>query len=156
MMQTTIEYRNFVEGSIFWSRAFQCKNSDCLWPLRARWIWLDSECNLREKVVEWKFPFDFEEHVEKFFDASLSADFSNLPNPILSNRERDKTSWFDVNGFLCKCLGLDIGELEKVKSLKLEDLPNDWEFVVKLDGWGGKNMKWLVHGLEHDKKIRRD
>ena len=82
--------------------------------------------------------------------------FSNLPNPILSNRERDKTSWFDVNGFLCKCLGLDIGELEKVKSLKLEDLPNDWEFVVKLDGWGGKNMKWLVHGLEHDKKIRRD
>ena len=155
-MQTSIEHRDFVEGSELWTRALKYKSKDDFWPLRARWLWLDSKCNLREKVVEWKFPFDFEEHIEKFFDASLSADFSDLPNPITRDEDKKRSGWFDVNGFLCKSLGLDAKELEQVKSLKLEDLPNDWEFVIKLDGWSSRNMKWFVHGLGHDRKIKRD
>ena len=68
-LETAFEHRDFVEGSDFWVRFNNCKSLENLWPLRAKWRWLDPECKLREKVVEWRFPFDFEENVEKFFDA---------------------------------------------------------------------------------------
>lgn len=151
-METAFEYRDFVEGSDFWVRFHNCK-SENLWPLRAKWRWLDSECKLREKVVEWQFPFDFEEHVEKFFDAGLTADYSQLPNPILAKSER--SGYVDVHGILSRNLGLTLQEIEKAISIGIEDLPNGWEFVIRSRMLSGNNMKWLANGLGHDRTIER-
>ena len=151
-METAFEYRDFVEGSDFWVRFHNCK-SENLWPLRAKWRWLDSECKLREKVIEWQFPFDFEEHVEKFFDAGLTADYSQLPNPILAKSER--SGYVDVHGILSRNLGLTLQEIEKAISIGIEDFPNGWEFVIRSRMLSRKNMKWLANGLGHDRTIDR-
>ncbi len=152
-METAFEHRDFVEGSDFWVRLHNCKSSANLWPLRAKWKWLDPECKLREKVIEWQFPFDFEEHVEKFFDAGLTADYSQLPNPILAKNER--TGYVDVPGILSRNLDLTLQEIEKAISIRIEDLPNGWEFVIRSRISFEKNMKWLANGLGHDRTIER-
>ena len=151
-METALEHRDFVEGSDFWLKSTQCKNSDCLWPLRARWIWLDPECKLREKVIEWQFPFVFEEHVEKFFGAGLTADYSQLPNPILAKSER--SGYVDVHGILSRNLGLTLQEIEKAISIGIEDFPNGWEFVIRSRMLSSNNMKWLANGMGHDRAIK--
>lgn len=152
-METVFEYRDFVEGSDFWVRFHNCKSLENLWPLRAKWRWLDPECKLREKVIEWLFPFDFEEHVEKFFDAGLTADYSQLPNPILAKSER--SGYFDVLGILSRNLGLSFQEIEKAISIKIENFPNGWEFVIRSKRTIEKNMKWLANGMSHDRAIER-
>ena len=146
-METALEHRDFVEGSDFWVRFNNCKSLENLWPLRAKWRWLDPECKLREKVVEWQFPFDFEEHVEKFFDAGPTADYSQLPNPILTKSER--TGYVDMYGILSRNLGLTLQEIDKATSIRIEDLPNGWEFVIRSRMLSGNNMKWLANGLGH-------
>jgi len=150
-METAFEYRDFVEGSDFWVRFHNCK-SENLWPLRARWRWLDPECKLREKVIEWQFPFDFEEHVEKFFDASLTADYSSLPNPLVS--KSGITGYVDALGTLSRNLGLTLQEIEKAVSIKVESFPNGWEFVIRSRMLSGNNMKWLANGMGHDRAIK--
>lgn len=152
-METALEYRDFVEGSDFWVRFHNCKSLENLWPLRAKWRWLDPECKLREKVIEWLFPFDFEEHVEKFFDAGLTADYSQLPNPILAKSER--SGYFDVLSILSRNLGLSLQEIEKAISIKIENFPNGWEFVIRSKRTIEKNMKWLANGMGHDRAIER-
>lgn len=152
-MKTAIEYRDFVEGSDFWVRFHSCKSLENLWPLRAKWRWLDPECKLREKVVEWQFPFDFEEHVEKFFDADLTADYSNLPNPFVPKSER--TGYIDVLGILSRNLGLSLQEIEKAISIKIENFPNGWKFVIRSKRSIEKNMKWFANGMGHDRAIER-
>ena len=151
MIETVLVHRDFVEGSGFWVRLHNCKSLENLWPLRAKWRWHDSEGKLREKVIEWPFPFNFDEHVEKFFDAGLTADYSQLPNPILAKSER--TGYVDVHGILSSNLGLTLQEIENATSIKIEDLPNGWEFVIRSRMLSEKNMKWFANGLGHDRAI---
>ncbi len=140
-MKSVLEQRGLIEG-------LDCQAKKCpCWPLRARWLWLDSECNLREKVIEWKFPFDFESHVEEFFNASLTGDFSKLPIPQLKSE-----SYFSLTDTLEESLRLTRAELNQVKSICIEDFPNGWKFVI--DGHDiSYRMKWMVGDLKHVKKL---
>jgi hypothetical protein len=151
VIPSTIEKVSFVKDSMFSSKlnTHYHKSKD-VWPLRAYWFWMDSKCNVREKVLEWRFPFEFETHVETFFNATVSGDFSSLPNPLSTGFvER----YYDIDGILIKNLGLSKKELEHVSLIKLEDLPNGWEFIIKSNVSPSQNLRWFENGLGHDRKI---
>lgn len=139
-----VEIRDFSKKS----RYSFLKNAEEVWPLRARWFWLDSQCNLKEKVLEWKFPFNFSSYVQEFVDAGLSGDFSNLPSIIPNNSYSQLLSREE---FLENDLGLSRLECHTVKSVKLEDLPNGWEFIV-LERYGTDlnssiSTRWANFGM---------
>lgn len=116
-----------------------------LYPIRARWIWLDSKCKLKEKIVEWMFPFKFSDYIEEFVDANVTADFSKLPSIFIPSEAKYSLQWLERDDFLAKDLGLTTREIRLAKSIKLEDLPNGWEFVIA----GSINIHgWTSFGME--------
>lgn len=82
----------------------------------------------------------------------MTADYSQLPNPILAKSER--SGYVDVHGILSKNLGLTLQEIEKAISIGIEDLPNGWVFVIRSRMLSGNNMKWLANGIGHDRAIK--
>ena len=133
------EVHEFADGSILKNnakRALESKSKSAMfWPLRAKWSWLDSSCKLKEKVVEWLFPFDFAPYDEEFCKAGLTQTAESLPKLAALIGARGNTRYTfnndreSLDDFISKDLAMTALEKWALQSLVLEDLPGGFEYV---------------------------
>ena len=96
------------------------------------------------KTLEWKLGFDIEHYAEEFVNASLSGDFSKLPD-LLRTGSSGSLSIFNLgSGFATDVLGLVEEDREHLQSLVLDGVEGGWKYNF----FSGSSCKWTNCGME--------
>lgn len=98
------------------------------------------------KTLEWKLGFDVEHYAEEFVNASLSGDFSKLPDLLTTGNGSSSFSLvFNLSsGFSTDVLGLAEEDREHLQSLVLDGVEGGWKYNF----FSGSTCKWTNCGME--------
>lgn len=109
------------------------------------WLELNPSLEIKRvvKTIEWKLGFDIDTYSEDFVTASLSGDFSKLPDLI--EMAVPRRSFTSLSVFASEVLGLDDGELNCLHSLEIEDVGGGWRYNFLSSR---SRSKWTNCGME--------
>lgn len=95
------------------------------------------------KTIEWKLGFDVDTYAEDFVTASLSGDFSKLPDIIKLSSSSKAYMANTLKFFAREVLGIDDSELRCLQSLAVEDVGGGWRY----DFFSTSESKWTSCGM---------
>lgn len=117
-------------------------------PLVGKQAWL--KINLSGKIervvktLEWKLGFDVEHYAEEFVNASLSGDFSKLPDLLTIGSSSSSFMFNLTSGFFTDVLGLAEDDREHLQSLVLDGVDGGWKYNF----FSGSTCKWTNCGMK--------
>ena len=100
------------------------------------------------KTVEWKLGFDVDTYAEDFVTASLSGDFSRLPDIIKLSSSSKAYTANTLKFFAREVLGIDDSELKCLQSLAVEDVGGGWRY----DFFSTDEIKWTNCGMHRESR----
>ena len=100
------------------------------------------------KTIEWKLGFDVDTYAEDFVTASLSGDFSKLPDIIVMAKPSKAYTSNNLSFFAEEVLGIDDSELKRLQSLAVEDVGSGWRY----DFFAPNESRWTSCGMHGESR----